>query len=123
MKQFARQLRSQQTDAERALWRHLRGRNIDACKFRRQEVIGEFIVDFVCLDRKLIVEVDGSQHMQQSVADQSRTAGLERRGYRIIRFWNHEILCEIEAVLERIAAELIDSPHPSLLPEGEGVQK
>jgi very-short-patch-repair endonuclease len=64
MKQLARQLRSQQTDAERQLWRHLRNRNVHGHKFRRQEAIGPFIVDFVCFDAKLVVELDGSQHME-----------------------------------------------------------
>ncbi|HET7588514.1 MAG TPA: DUF559 domain-containing protein [Gammaproteobacteria bacterium] len=72
MKQLARQLRSNQTEAERKLWRKLRSRNIHGHKFRRQETIGSFIVDFVCFDKKLIIELDGGQHVEQSGADQTR---------------------------------------------------
>jgi len=100
------------------LWQHLRARQIGGCKFRRQVVLGQYIADFVCIEKKLIVEADGGQHDEQ--IDGERTAYLRGLGYKVIRFWNHEILTEPEAVLEKILAELQSSPHPNPLPEGEG---
>ena len=120
MKSLARMLRSQMTDAERLLWHHLRARRLGGFRFRRQMVIEPFIVDFACLDVKLVVEADGGQHEEQQDRDSERTAYLESLGYRILRFWNHEILNGTQAVLERIHHELIKSPHPNPLPEGEG---
>lgn len=104
------------TDAERELWFHLRGRRLAGFKFRRQSVIGSHIVDFVCLEAKLVVEADGGQHADRREADEQRTAELEARGFRVIRFWNHEILTETDAVLERIRQELIGPPHPNPSP-------
>ena len=82
-------------------------------KFRRQHPIDAYIVDFICIDRKLIVELDGSQHMSQSEDDEKRTAYLKRNGYRVIRFWNNEVLKETEAVLERIYSCLQEQEPPS----------
>ncbi|HET7370450.1 MAG TPA: endonuclease domain-containing protein [Gammaproteobacteria bacterium] len=110
MKHLARQLRLQQTDAESRLWRNLRSRNLEGYKFRRQEIIGSYIADFVCFDAKLIVELDGGQHMEQDAADRSRTAELENLGYKVIRFWNHEVLNETDTVLDKVREELINSP-------------
>ncbi len=115
----ARALRRNATDAERVLWRHLRDRRLVGFKFRRQVVIGRYIVDFVCLEAKLIVEADGGQHQVLMDEDTRRTSELERLGYRVLRFWNHLILQETEAVLERIRLALVaPSPQPSP-PEGE----
>ena len=105
----ARQLRFNQTDTERKLWKHLRDRRLAGFKFRRQHPIGRFIVDFVCLETGLIVEVDGSQHWAER--DQKRTEFLERTGYRVIRFWNNEVLQEIDGVLATILTSL-PSPSP-----------
>ncbi len=101
---IARRLRQSMTDAERHLWRHLR---LDALgvQFRRQVPIGEFIVDFACLRRRLIVEVDGGQHME-SREDEARDAWLRERGYRVLRFWNHEVLGNVEGVVATILAKL-----------------
>lgn len=115
----ARRLRKPQSDAEQKLWMRLRGRRLAGTQFRRQEPIGPFIADFCCVERKLIVEVDGSQHASHADQDDTRTAFLATRGYRVLRFWDHEVLHDIEAVLERID-EAIRSPHPNPLPEGEG---
>ena len=102
----ARSLRRQASDAENKLWLHLRGRQINGYKFRRQVVIEPYIVDFVCLKAKLVVEADGGQHAEQVAYDARRTVRLEGMGYRVIRFWNHEILTELHTVLEQIAEVL-----------------
>jgi very-short-patch-repair endonuclease len=101
----ARTLRATQTDAERLLWRHLRNRGLYGWKFRRQRPIGQYVADFVCMEAKLIVEVDGSQHMENR-DDVKRTAGLESQGFRVMRFWNNEVLEQTEAVLSAIGEEL-----------------
>ena len=115
----ARQLRKTQTDAERRLWQQLRNRSVAGCKFRRQHPVGFYICDFVCIDRQLVIEVDGGQHAAQIEKDEDRTAYLESKGFTVMRFWNHEVLTETEAVLERILNRLLsDAPHPVPLPEG-----
>jgi very-short-patch-repair endonuclease len=100
----ARNLRRRQTDAERKLWQTLRATRIAGAKFRRQEPIGAFIADFCCLDPKLIVELDGGQHGEQRVTDARRTELLERCGYWVLRFWNNEVLANVDGVLQRIEA-------------------
>ena len=92
------------TDAERHLWHHLRGRAL-GFPFRRQVPIGAYVVDFACLRRRLIVEVDGGQHIE-SREDEVRDDWLRSQRYRILRFWNHEVLANVEGVLEAIVAEL-----------------
>ncbi len=109
---LARTMRTQATDAEQLLWKHLRSRNLGGFKFRRQVVIEPYIVDFVCLDAKLIVEADGGQHSENMAEDAVRTAFLEGRGHRVLRFWNHEILGELDNVLACIHSALIDPPSP-----------
>ena len=116
MKSRARALRRNMTDAERLLWRSLRDRQMGGWKFRRQHPIRPFIVDFVCVDRKLIIEVDGGQHANKVQEDASRSAYLRNKGYRLLRFWNNQVLKETEAVLDMILAALDDdtpSPRPS----------
>ncbi len=108
----ARKLRRQSSDAECALWKQLRNRRLNGYKFRRQAVIEPYIVDFVCMEAKLIIEADGGQHADQIAYDTQRTAALESMGYRVVRFWNHEILGELHSVLEQIAAELPKAPSP-----------
>jgi very-short-patch-repair endonuclease len=98
----ARILRTNLTDAEKRLWQKLKRRQIGTMKFRRQQPIGQFIVDFVCLERRLIVEVDGGQHAEQRNHDAQRTIWLESRGYRVLRFWNNEVLANTEAVVQKI---------------------
>ena len=102
----ARRLRAGRTPAERRLWARLRARQLDGCHFRHQDVIGGCVVDFACRRRRLVVEVDGGQHAERRKADAARTARLERRGYRVVRFWNHEVLENVEGVVETILAEL-----------------
>lgn len=101
-REHARVLRSNPTEAERVLWKHLRLRQLDGLKFRRQQPLGHYIVDFVCLERRLIVELDGGQHAEQVASDAERTAWFEAQGFRVMRFWNHDVLNQIEAVKEAI---------------------
>ncbi len=108
----ARHLRHTQTEAEHALWRLLRNRLFQGFKFRRQHPIGPYITDFACIAARLIVEADGGQHAN-SAADDRRTAWLQARGWRVIRFWNTDILANPEHVSDTILAALRD-PHPAL---------
>ena len=101
----ARNLRRDMTEAEKLLWSHLRASQLDGTKFVRQLPVGPFIVDFACRSGKLIIELDGGQHAE-STADAERTRVIEGFGYRIIRFWNHDVLTNIEGVLETIQTEL-----------------
>ena len=107
LRDFARKNRKKPTLAETYLWEHLRQEQLGA-DFRRQHVIYDCIVDFVCLDRRLVIEVDGAYHAEreQQEDDEVRTAHLEQIGFRVIRFSNEEILCDIESVLEKIKHEL-----------------
>ncbi|HVT31936.1 MAG TPA: DUF559 domain-containing protein [Rhodanobacteraceae bacterium] len=118
----ARALHANSTDAERCLWYSLRNRRMSGYRFRRQMPLGQYIVDFVCLRARLIVEIDGGQHADLLLDDLERTRDLARRGFRVIRFWNNEVLGETEAVLESILEALIQAcPHPGPLPHaGEG---
>jgi primosomal protein N' (replication factor Y) len=105
---FARALRRSMTDAERKLWFHLRNRAFMGHKFRRQQPIGPYVADFVCIERRLIVEADGGQH-SNAHADNQRTRYLRSRGYRVLRFWNNDVLVRTQAVLEQIHAALARS--------------
>lgn len=98
----ARKLRQKSTEAERLLWKHLRAKRLDGLKFRRQEPIGNYIVDFVSFDKRVIVEIDGSQHLMQKAEDHKRTHWLEDQGFKVLRFWNNEILKNVEGVLKVI---------------------
>jgi very-short-patch-repair endonuclease len=114
--QLQRKLRRNMTDAEQALWRRLRGCQVRGCKFRRQHPFGDFILDFVCLEAKLIVEVDGGQH-NESAQDLARDQELVNAGFRVMRFWNNQVLNEIESVVEAIWLELGRlTPSPSQPP-------
>ncbi len=107
-----KRLRRELTDAERQLWAVLRNAQLEGAKFRRQQPIGPFIADFVCQDRKLVVEADGGLH-HDNAADDGRTAFLAQRGYRVVRFWNSDIMENIEGVAASIAFAL-KAPHPAL---------
>jgi very-short-patch-repair endonuclease len=108
MRQRARKLRNEATEAERVLWERLRQRQLLGYKFRRQHPIGRYIVDFVCIDKRLIIEVDGSQHFGQQGYDEKRTRWLESQGYQVLRFLNNEVLAETESVIESIIGHLED---------------
>ena len=105
---FARELREKQTEAERALWEKLRSKQLEGVKFRRQQPIGPYIVDLASFERKLIIEIDGGQHNEKEVRqrDEARTRWLEERGYQVLRFWDNEVLTNMEGVLERISEAL-----------------
>jgi very-short-patch-repair endonuclease len=103
---LARKLRRNETEAEKLLWRHLRGRRLDGYKFRRQVSAGRYVADFAALEPKLIIELDGGQHAERTVEDEMRTVELERFGFRIVRFWNHDVLANIDGVLEAVLQEL-----------------
>ena len=107
-----RRLRVAMTDAERKLWQRLRGHQLNACKFRRQHPYYDFILDFVCLERMLVVEVDGGQHAESPV-DATRDAFLSQGGFRVLRFWNHEVLNNTDEVAEMILRNLVELPTPS----------
>ena len=106
----ARQLRRDQTPAERLLWSQLRGNRLGGHRFRRQDPIGPFIADFVCEAAKLVVELDGGQHADTIDYDRQRTRWFESKGYRVLRFWNGEVTESLEAVVRIILAELLPSP-------------
>ena len=109
----ARSLRKKSTDAEYALWNLLRNRQLVGYKFRRQAPIGRYIVDFLCFERKLVVELDGGQHQEQANYDAERTRVLESRGYRVIRFWNNLVLEDTDAVLQAVLIALEEgTPSP-----------
>ncbi|AGG90262.1 endonuclease domain-containing protein [Rhodanobacter denitrificans] len=116
----ARGLRQAMTDAEQKLWFHLRNRKLNGHKFRCQHEIDHYIVDFVCSEAMLIVELDGGQHAEQVGYDERRTRYLQAKGYRVLRFWNNEALMNIEGVLG-VILEVVASPapYPSPLPAGE----
>ncbi len=101
-KSKARALRAQMTDAESLLWQQLRGRRFQGSKFRRQRPLGPYILDFVCLEAGLVIEIDGGQHAEQQAYDQARTALIESHNLAVIRFWNHEVMNDTAAVLENI---------------------
>jgi len=107
----ARSLRKNMTDAERLLWAKLRNRRFSGFKFRRQVPLGPFIADFACFERRLILELDGGQHTLQRGYDAARTRWLEEHGFRVVRFWNHELFEEGEAVEELIWQRLHETPH------------
>ncbi|MCI5077371.1 endonuclease domain-containing protein [Oricola sp.] len=103
LRAFAREMRGNPTQAEERLWGALRNRRLDMLKFRRQVPIGPYIADFVCMEAKLIVEVDGTQHAE-SRRDSLRDTDLEARGFRVLRFWNDEVMRELDSVCATIIA-------------------
>ncbi len=110
----ARRLRQRSTDAERRLWYFLRNRQLDGCRFRRQAPLGRYVADFVCVERRLVIELDGGQHFETATADRERARHFARAGYRVLRFWNTPVLQETTSVLESILAALRETgagPH------------
>jgi very-short-patch-repair endonuclease len=121
---IARGLRRASTEAEIRLWSRLRDRQLGDHKFARQEPIAGFIADFVCRRLKLVVELDGGQHSEHATYDARRTAVLQSKGYRVLRFWNNDVLSNTDGVLETILRTLESAPaepppHPDPLPVGE----
>ncbi|OGT17891.1 MAG: DNA (cytosine-5-)-methyltransferase [Gallionellales bacterium RIFOXYB12_FULL_54_9] len=112
----AKALRHNQTDAEQKLWYRLRAHRFMGRKFKRQKPIGRYVVDFVCLEEKLVIELDGSQHFENIDYDKERDSWLRNHGYTVLRFWDNEMLNEMDGVLERIRLALLQktlSPSPS----------
>jgi very-short-patch-repair endonuclease len=119
LRKRARILRNDMTEAERALWQVLRGRQLQGFRFRRQVPVAGFVADFLCPQAKLIVEVDGGQHLRAEGYDKERTATLQENGYRVLRFWNHDVLMHTRDVADVIYRELTKGftpprPSPSL---------
>jgi len=107
IRQFAKKMRREPTDAEAGMWRLLRDRRLLQFKFRRQVPFQGFILDFVCFDRRLVIEIDGSQHAASS-RDEARSLALAREGFRIARYWNNDVLLRSSAVLEDISNKLTE---------------
>ncbi len=119
MHERQKQMRAKPTKAERVLWQRLRHDIARAgSHFRRQALIGPFIVDFVSRKARLVIELDGGQHDEQRTADARRTRQIEARGYRVLRFWNNDVLGNIDGVLTEIKSALTPTPNPS--PQGGG---
>jgi very-short-patch-repair endonuclease len=120
---LAKNFRQRQTDAENLLWNQLRDRKLNGVKFRRQHCIGKYIVDFACLKKKLIIEIDGGRHNDSAkkADDEQRTAWLEAEGYNVLRYWNNDVQENIEGVIENISEYLLlkKHPHPDPLPSRE----
>ena len=114
---IARRLRKQSTDTEQHLWRHLRERQIAGFKFRRQQPVGRYVVDFINLENKVVIELDGAQHALHP-GDRIRDEWLRAEGYRVLRFWDNQVFSNLEGVLETIRDALL-TPHPDPLPQGE----
>jgi very-short-patch-repair endonuclease len=106
-------LRSNQTEVEERLWYHLRAHRFMGLKFKRQKPMGPYIVDFVCVERRLIIELDGGQHSEQTTYDEQRDAWLRNQGYTALRFWNNEVMQQLEGVLEKIRLALSTNPSPA----------
>jgi L,D-peptidoglycan transpeptidase YkuD (ErfK/YbiS/YcfS/YnhG family)/very-short-patch-repair endonuclease len=121
VKQRSRNLRTSLTDAEQTLWRALRRQQLNGHTFRRQHPFGgRYIVDFICLEQKLVIELDGGHHAMQSDYDTARNAFIHQEGYRVMRFWNNDVMENLSGVLQHISSLLIDAPSPTLPPEGGG---
>ena len=117
----ARELRKNPTECEQALWRHLRKRQLGGYKFRRQQPIGQYIVDFVSFEGRVVIELDGGKHSEQIDYDSKRTVWLEAQGYRVLRFWNNQVLQEIEAikaVVLKVLEDGVNTPHLNPPPQG-----
>ena len=114
---IARRLRKCSTDTEQQLWRHLRNRQVEGFKFRREQPVGRYVVDFVNLEKKVVIELDGGQHALDP-NDKIRDEWLRAEGYKVLRFWDNQIFSDLEGVLEIIRDALL-TPHPAPLPQGE----
>ena len=113
LKGIVKSLRKRLTDAEKVLWKHLRAKQLQGLKFRRQEPIGKYVVDFVCYQKRIVVEVDGGQHSKESSKDEERDRWFQKEGYKVLRFWNNDVLTNTDGVLEVIMKNVSPSPGPS----------
>jgi very-short-patch-repair endonuclease len=121
----SKNLRKQATDTEQLLWRYLRAKHFGGLKFRRQQPIGIFIVDFVCFEKRIIIELDGGQHAlpEEMKNDNRRDQWFESQGYQVLRFWDNEVLTDIRGVLEVIWRHCLNHPPLNPLPSREGKNK
>ena len=117
MKERAKELRKSMTDAESRMWYYLRNRRLNGYKFVREHVIENYIADFVCREKKLVIEIDGGQHMDAVAYDIQRTRCLEANGYRVLRFWNNEVYNNIQGVIDSILNLLDTVPHSTPHPQ------
>ena len=124
---IAKILRKRLTDAEKLMWRHLRGKQLEGFKFRRQEPIGNYVADFVCYEKRIIVEVDGSQHCSEKDRERDRwfegqgfVVSAQPNGFKVLRFWNNEVLKNTEGVWEVIRKTMLVSPSPNPSHQGRG---
>ena len=115
---IARKPRKDSTEVEKYLWRYLRGEQLEGYKFRRQQPIGKYVVDFVNFERKIVIEADGGQHAIDKEKDRKRDEWLNREGFKVLRFWDNEIFTNIEGVIEIIREKLL-TPHPASPTRGE----
>jgi very-short-patch-repair endonuclease len=115
---LARELRNNPTDAERLLWSRLRLWQLDGHKFRRQQPLGPYIVDFVCPEKRVVVEVDGGQHAQDASLDAKRDRWLRDEGFVVLRFWNNDVLKNIDSVKEQVYKTLQSTPYLNPSPQG-----
>jgi very-short-patch-repair endonuclease len=121
LRTYAKRMRAEPTEAEQKLWWHLRHRlALDGTHFRRQVRFGRYIADFVSHGAKLVIEVDGGQHDEQALADAARSRFIEAQGYRVLRFWNNDVLRNIDGVLEEIRCVISATPTPNPSPQGGG---
>ena len=114
----ARTLRKRSTKAEQLLWSRVRARQVEGLKFRRQQPIGDYVVDFICLEKSVVIEVDGSHHAADKAKDEERDRWLEEEGFKVLRFWDNEVLTNTEGVLQVIRENC--SHHPPLTPPLKG---
>ncbi|MFH0799719.1 MAG: endonuclease domain-containing protein [Pseudomonadota bacterium] len=119
----AKDLRNNATDTEKFLWRHLKLRQLAGFKFRRQVPIGKYIVDFACLEKRVVIECDGGQHADQTLKDTDRDEWLTEEGYKVLRFWNTDVLQNTAGVLKIILDECGDHPPSDSLPSREGEKR
>ena len=123
-KHLRQKLRATPTDTERFLWQHLRARSLEDCRFLRQYSIGNYIVDFYCPSHRIVVELDGSQHMDQKKYDDDRTKYIESQGNVMLRFWDNDVLNNINGVLEIIRRGILERTPPNLpLSQGEEIKE
>jgi very-short-patch-repair endonuclease len=120
---ISRVLRNRATETENRLWYHLKGKQLEGVKFRRQEPIGNYIVDFVAYEKRLVIEIDGGQHAEEDEKEQDRRRDewLCSQGFRVLRFWNNEVWQNLEGVLEIIRANCLR--HPPLTPPIKGGER
>ncbi len=120
---IAKVLRKRSTNEERFLWRHLKSKQLEGLKFRRQQPIGNFIVDFACFEKRIIIELDGGQHtnITEEKKDNFRDKWLKEQGFKVLRFWNNDVFKNINGILEVIIENCFKPPSPNPSHQGRGI--